>query len=269
MDFKDVMKKRIAPIIVAGVVGGSTLSKLPVVVNAEESSIVIEAETKEKTKTSTVFKTKAEAEEWLKQKEKTIGALYEIIDTHIYVYEDKISETSIFVVKEEFEDKKELDKYIKDLNKRGYDTSKLVVTELDLVNKYTEKVTVDKVFDTLEELNEYKKTLEGKSNLELNESHVSGEWIESEEKNVCNITKNTKEELDSYIEYVKNTIKECETENLLYIVRVEESVVENMIPTQVSEQTFCETFNSLDAANEFILHDLWKKQKNSVENKMI
>ena len=263
MDFKEIMKKRIAPVIVAGVIGGSALSSVPIVVNAEENSIVSEAEIKEKTRTSTVFKTRQEAETWLKEKIKTIGALYEITDTNIYVYEDKISEQHVFVVKEEFEEKKELDKYIEDLNKKGYDNSNLVVTELKTVNKYTEKVTVDKTFNSLEELNEYKNTLEGKTNLELNISDVSGDWVESSEKKVCDISKTSKEELDSYIEYVKKTIKECETENLLYSVRVEESVVENMIPTQVSEQSFSETFNSLEEAKEFIL----QKQEEVKEDK--
>lgn len=251
MDFKGILRKHIAPMILAGTMSGSIIGTLPVSVRADEGSSVV-AELEEQTSLSGLFDEKEDAKEWILARKQVLEAAYEITGTKIYVYEGCLKNTETILINEIYGSKDYTLSHLEELENNDYYETDIIVDELVQTVETTETVFVNKIFSSLDELNSYKDTLVGKSNLVLDVTKISGSWETVLDEKVCDVSKTSKKELDAYINAIKEEIKISETTNISCDIRVDESTRNELIPTSITKEEFSEIFDSEDEALDFI-----------------
>lgn len=172
MNIKGNLRKRIATFVLAGTMSGSILGILPVNTNATEISSII-GNDEEKTLTSDFYETKEEAIEWVEANKYIIGELNKIIDINLCLYKGYHKETVTTNIDEIYENYSDVLKRIEEISNITYFNCNLEVEEIKEVKKVVKNVEANKVFNTIEELNEYRKTLDGKDNLNIRVSELN------------------------------------------------------------------------------------------------
>jgi len=172
MNIRGILRKRIASFILAGTMSGSILGVLPINTNATKVSSVMDI-TDEKTLTSDYYETKEEAIEWLERTKKEIGELNTIIDINLCLYKGYHEETVTTNIDEIYENYSDVLKRVEEISNITYFNCNLEVEEIKEVKKVVKNVEINKVFNTIEELNEYKKTLDNKDGLNIKVTEIN------------------------------------------------------------------------------------------------
>lgn len=166
MNIKGILRKRIASMILAGTMSGSILGVLPINTTATEISLVMDI-TEEKTLTSDYYETKEEAIEWVERTKGEIGELNKIVDINLCLYKGYHKETETMNIDEIYENYSDVLKRIEEISNITYFNCNLEVEEIKDVKKIVKNIEINKAFNTIEELSEYKKTLDNKDGLNV------------------------------------------------------------------------------------------------------
>lgn len=255
MDFKNVVKNHVAPILMATSISGSVVAANVSVVHAETTPIKnknIVTEYEEKKISSDYFNTIEEAKKWLEDRVMVLESTYTITGEYIYSYPNELISEEKITIDEVYYNKEEVLNRLEELNKLDNCSCNLTIIEGEEIKNNLETKNVDKTFTTMEDLNNYKDSLNGKENLNLKVEEVLGEWQLGSEEKVTNITADTFEELDKEIEKIKSKIKTDETDNINYDIRVVTNSSEELVPTSIKTEKFSETFDTKEKAEEFI-----------------
>lgn len=172
MNIKGILRKRIASFVLAGTMSGSILGVLPVNTNATEISSVVDIN-EEKTLTSDYYETKEEAIEWIERTKGEIGELNKIIDINLCLYKGYHKETETMNIDEIYENYSDVLKRIEEIGNITYFNCNLEVEEIKDVKKVIKNIEINKAFCTIEELNEYKKTLDNKEELNIKVTEIN------------------------------------------------------------------------------------------------
>lgn len=255
MNFKNVVKNHVAPIVLATTISGSVVAANTSVVHAEpmppkSKNVVTEYE--EKKISSDYFNTIEEAEKWLEDRKEVLESTYKITGEYIYSYPNELISEEKITIDEVYYNKEEVLNRLEELNKLDNCSCNLTIIEGEEIKNNLETINVDKTFTTMEDLNNYKDSLNGKENLNLKVEEVLGDWQLGSEEKVTNITADTSEELNEEIEKIKSKIKADETDNINYDIRVVTNSSEELIPTSIKTEKFSETFDTKEKAEEFI-----------------
>jgi len=166
MNVKGILRKRIASMILAGTMSGSILGVLPINTNAIEISSVMDIND-EKTLTSDYYETKEEAIEWVERTKGEISELNTIVDINLCLYKGYHKETVTTNIDEIYENYSDVLKRIEEIGNITYFNCNLEIEEIKNVKKVVKNIEINKAFNTIEELNEYKKTLNNKDDLNI------------------------------------------------------------------------------------------------------
>lgn len=167
MNIKGILRKRIASMILAGTMSGSILGFLPINVNASEVVTNIEMNS-EKTLTSDMFETQEEAKEWIENNVETLSELNMIIDAKLCLYKGYHKETETFNVDEIYENYSDVLNRIEEIGNATYFNCELQIDELKNVRSVVKTKEEFKIFNSIQEVNEYKRNLQAKENLSIN-----------------------------------------------------------------------------------------------------
>lgn len=167
MNIKGILRKRIASMILAGTMSGSILGFLPINVNASEVVTNIEMNG-EKTLTSDMFETQEEAKEWIENNVETLSELNMIIDAKLCLYKGYHKETETFNVDEIYENYSDVLNRIEEIGNATYFNCELQIDELKNVRSVVKTKEEFKIFNSIQEVNEYKRNLQTKENLSIN-----------------------------------------------------------------------------------------------------
>lgn len=290
MNIKKTLKKHAAPVILATAISGTVIAANSVTAKADEvdevtESIVMEEDTnshsevetltlaqsvvreavmatpsvaveakrttEEKTLVSNEFDTKEEAQDWIDKRTDVLEEAYEITKEEIITSTVKEQVGDAITIDEEFTNEEDaLDKK-EELESDTNNKCDLIVEETTEIHKTETVVAVDETFDTKEEQEDYKKSIEDKKDVTLTEEVISDVVSHPEEK-VVEITEDTKEELDNEVKSVIDDIKASETDEITYETRVEESTKEESVLGETNEDTITGTFDTKEEAEAFI-----------------
>ena len=131
MNFREIVKKHIAPVVLATSIGGSILATNPVVAHAnvyEESIVSLE---EEKTSLSTLFLTQEEAQYWIKNRTDILSKEYNIIETKIYLYKGLISDNEIVPIDESFDNEDDALERLEELENDEYYAADVVLNKIE------------------------------------------------------------------------------------------------------------------------------------------
>lgn len=252
MNFSEVLKRRVAPVVLAASISGSVLSASPVVAHAQTNDKSIVTEDEEKSRLSDFFATKEEAEEWIRDRVKILQTVYNITGTKIYLYKGQTTEIETVPIDETYSTEKEALDRLKELNDDDYYSPDVVINEIKGNNKLVETVEVNILFSTMEDLVKYKESLNNKEGLKLTIKEIPNDWEYGEEEKVIDISSDSLEELQEEIDAIKAKISSEETPNLSYDVRVSITTNEEVVPTLVNVENFTNTFDTKEQIQEFI-----------------
>ena len=285
MKFKDKVKRRVVPFILASTIGGSVLVKGAVKVHADtdneefkktvvEDDLLIKSELNEGlteeqiiVKNSVIethsqdesnemkseqFDTKDEAQDWIDEKKSELEKDNDITKEEI-ITETTTIETDKSEIDESFETEDDAKERKEELESEENVKTDLKIEEEVKENVTEEKITFgDMVFESEEEKNKYIKSLEDKNNLVINEREVV-EKTEHEEELVKEISNEDEAKLDKGVEAEINKIKGEETDDLKYETRVDKtSTTEKVSGEDVLIESSTIKFSTKEEAEESI-----------------
>lgn len=131
MNFKGIVRKHIAPVVLAASIGGSILAASPVVAHAESYEESVVSLEEEKTKFSTFFLTKDEAENWIRDRAIILNEGYKITKAKIYLYKGIISDTEVVPIDEKYDNKEDALERLNELEEDEYYASDIELKEID------------------------------------------------------------------------------------------------------------------------------------------
>lgn len=131
MAFKEVIKKHIAPIVLAASISGSVIAMNPLIVSAESCDESVVNTFEEKKLTSSLLNNREEAENWIKDRVNILNQAYDITNVKLYLYKGKTTEIETKPIDERYDNEIEALERLKELNEDVYYASDVSLNVLE------------------------------------------------------------------------------------------------------------------------------------------